>query len=310
MNKILLFLVLLFNTPNLFGAYQIKLAVYKDKANLKANISKVIGNSYKKNILIKEKNHLYYVTSFLYDNKAEVKKALNAYKKVFSDAFIIEVKQEKAVVLPSIAIKKKVEVPVSAKAVAKAPDVVEEINQTRLPLEVMVKTPQQPVEHEQPTALDTFIVEGIQNKEALESTEVAKKEAVIPVSTEAVAKTPEPIKNESLPVLNAKMLLENKTVYICDEDGAKKAKKEVVKMDFKQDYVVYRKLNRDIPPIHIAYTFEEDRVILPMSGINFKYQIYHEGQDFLSAQSFIEDKKGHKLRCYFDEELALEFARH
>ena len=80
-------------------------------------------------------------------------------------------------------------------------------------------------------------------------------------------------------------------------------KKEVVKLDFKKEYAVYSKLNRDVPPIQIPYTFDQDCVILPMSGINFKYQIYQEGQDFLSAQSFIEDKKGHHLRYYFDEDL-------
>ncbi len=80
-------------------------------------------------------------------------------------------------------------------------------------------------------------------------------------------------------------------------------------MDFKKEYVVYSKLNRNFPPIKIPYTFDQDYVILPMSGINFKYKISQEGQDFLFAQSFINDKEGHHFRYYFDEKLALEFAR-
>ena len=139
-------------------------------------------------------------------------------------------------------------------------------------------------------------------------------EIIVPASTEAPVQisepqSPEPIEKEQVNALDAKRLLENKTVYLCNEDGSKKAKKEVIQLDFKKEYVVYSKLSRNVPPIQIPYAFDQDRVILPMSGIDFKYKIYQESQDFLSAQSFTNDKEGHHFRYYFDEDLAFEFAR-
>ena len=62
MNKILLLLALLLPAQNLFGAYKIKIAVYKDHANLMTYVSKISEKEYRKNILIEEKNHLHYVT--------------------------------------------------------------------------------------------------------------------------------------------------------------------------------------------------------------------------------------------------------
>ncbi len=266
MKKTFLLFTFLFAASNLFGAYQIKIAVYKDHANLMSYISKIPKESYRKNILIKEKNHLYYVTSTLYESESEVKKALGIYKKVFPDAFILEVEEKKAVPESTEVVKQKVIVPVSTEAV------------------------------EQKKALPVP-AEAVEQKE------------VLSVTTEAVAKTPESIENEQPIALDAKMLLENKTVYLCNEDGSKKAKKEVIQMDFKKEYVVYSKLSRNVPPIQIPYAFDQDRVILPMSGIDFKYKIYQESQDFLSAQSFTNDKEGHHFRYYFDEDLAFEFAR-
>ncbi len=253
MKKTFLLFTFLFAASNLFGAYQIKIAVYKDHANLMTYISKIADADYRKNILIEEKNHLHYVTSTLYENENESIKALSAYKKVFPDAFMVEVEQK-------IIVSASTEAPEQGKAV--------------------------PVPAE----------------------EVEQKE-VLSVTTEAVAKRPEPIEKEQVNTLDAKRLLENKTVYLCNEDGSKKAKKEVIQLDFKKEYVVYSKLSRNVPPIQIPYAFDQDRVILPMSGIDFKYKIYQESQDFLSAQSFTNDKEGHHFRYYFDEDLAFEFAR-
>ena len=142
----------------------------------------------------------------------------------------------------------------------------------------------------------------------------------VPVSTEVVVQTsesktlepqrPEPIEKEQVNALDAKILLENKTVYMCNEDGSKKAKKEVIRLDFKKEYVLYSKLSRDVPPLEIPYTFDQDCIILPISGIDFKYQIHAEGDEFLSTKSFINDKEGNHFRYYFDEDLALEFAKH
>jgi len=146
-----------------------------------------------------------------------------------------------------------------------------------------------------------------------------EQKIIVPAPTEAVVQTseakmpesqsPEPIEKEQVASLDAKMLLENKTVYLCNEDGSVKAKKEVIRLDFKKEYVLYRKLSKDLPPIEIPYTFEQDWVILPMSGINFRYKISQEGQDFLSAQSFINDKEGNHFRYYFDKEQAFTFTK-
>lgn len=221
MKKTFLLFTFLFAASNLFGAYNVKIAVYKDHANLMTYISKVPVETYRKNILIEKKNHLYYVTSTFYKSKNEVNKALSAYKKVFPDAFIEEIAQE----------------------------------------------------------------------------------TVLAASTEEVAQASEPVGK----AINAKTLLENKTVYICNENGSKKAKKQIVKMDFKNEYVIYNKLRRNVPPIEIAYTFDQEYVILPISGIDFKYKIYQKGEDFLSAKSFTNNKEGNRFRYYFDKEAALSF---
>ncbi len=221
MKKTLILFTFLFAASNLFGGYKVKIAVYKDHANLMAYISKIPGESYRKNISIEEKNHLYYVSSTLYESKTEVNKALSAYKKVFPDAFIEEIVQE----------------------------------------------------------------------------------TVVAASTEAVAKAPAPVEK----TIDAKILLENKTVYICNENGSPKAQKEVIRLDFKKEYVLYSKLSKSVPPIEIPYTFEKDCVILPMSGIEFKYQIHAEGDDFLSTKSFTNDEEGNHFRYYFDEDMAFNF---
>lgn len=232
MKQTFLLFTFLFASSDLFGAYKIKIAVYKDHSNLMTYISKIPEADYRKNILIEEKNNLHYVTSTLYESEDEVNKALNSYKKVFPDAFITEIAQE--IILSA-------------------------------PTEAPVQTSD-------------------------------------PQSTE-------PIEKEQVNALEAKILLENKTVYICNEDGSKKAQKEVIRLDFKKEYVLYSKLSRDVPPIEIPYTFDQDCVILPISGIDFKYKIYQEGHEFLSAQSFVNGKEGNHFRYYFDEDLAFKFTR-
>ena len=223
MKKTFLLFAFLFAASDLFGAYKVKIAVYKDHANLMAYISKIPGESYRKNIIIEKKNHLYYVSSRLYKSTNDVNKALSAYKKVFPDAFIEESAQE----------------------------------------------------------------------------------TVLAISPEAVTQAPEPVEK----AIDAKILLENKTVYICNENGSKKAQKEVIRLDFKKEYVLYSKLSKSVPPLEIPYTFDKDCVILPMSGIDFKYKIYEEGNNFLSTKSFINDKEGNHFRYYFDEDLAFKFTK-
>jgi len=249
--KTFLLVAFLFAASDLFGAYKIKIAVYKDHANLMRFISKVPGKSYRKNILIEKKNHLHYVTSTLYESENEANKALRRYKKVFPDAFILEVKQKSIV-------------PASVKVVTQTPSKPESI--VSIPVKVLVQTPEEP-------------------------------------------EVPEVIEKESVPSFDAKNLLGNKTIYICNENGSKKAQKEVIRLDFKKEYVLYTKLSRNVPPIEIPYAFDQDCLILPMSGIDFKYQIHTQGDDFLSAKSFIKDKEGNHFRYYFDEDLAFKFTK-
>lgn len=225
MKKIFILFTFLFAASNLFGAYEVKIAVYKNHASLMTCISNISDAKYRKNIIIEEKNHLYYVTSTFYESENEAKEALTVYKKVFLDAFVVETEQK----------------------------------------------------------------------------------ITVPAAKEVVAQAPEPIEKEQVNALNAKKLLENKIVYLCNENKSKNTKEQIVKMDFKKEYVLYSKLGKGMPPIKIHYMFDNDCVILPMSGIDFKYKIYQEGQDFLSTRSFINEKEGNHFRYYFNKEAALSF---
>lgn len=219
MKNIFILFTFLFVTSNLFGAYNIKIAVYKNHANLMEYMKNIPGEAYRTNIHIEKKNNLYYVTSTIYESENDVKKALHAYKKCFPDAFI--------------------------------------------------------------------------QKVAVENTKMMKAEHIMEQE-----------------VLNAKKLLANKTVYVCNEHHDTTSKKEVVKLTFKKDYVLYSKLRRDIPPIKLPYTFDKKSILLSISRINFRYKIEDENKNYLSVQSFVNEKKGRKLRYYFDEILALKFTKH
>lgn len=84
-------------TTMLFGAYDIKLAVYKNAKNLHASIAKIENVNYKKRIVIERRNHLYYAHAVIASQK-EAHNALHVYKKVFKDAFI----SNKQVALPQL----------------------------------------------------------------------------------------------------------------------------------------------------------------------------------------------------------------
>lgn len=87
MQKFLALLVIFFYTTTLFGAYDVKIGVYKNAKNLRENIAKIKNVKYKKHVKIEKKNRLYYAHAVLNSNH-EAKKALMAYKPVFKDAFI------------------------------------------------------------------------------------------------------------------------------------------------------------------------------------------------------------------------------
>jgi len=137
------------------------------------------------------------------------------------------------------------------------------------------------------------------SKPALSETapETLVAEPVVPVS--------EPIEANTL---DAKALLEGKTVYLCKDHLVKHDKKEIIKLDFKAAYVLYSKRHRDTPPLKIPYTFEKDTVVLSLSGMQFTYQLLKEEEGFLLAQSYVNESKGQRFRFYFDENMAVDFS--
>jgi len=86
-----IFIALLFSclyTSILFGAYEIKLGVYKNTKNLQLNIEKIKPSKYKNYISVRRKNNLNYVHAVIDGNKREVEQALKVYKSIFKEAFI------------------------------------------------------------------------------------------------------------------------------------------------------------------------------------------------------------------------------
>ena len=99
MYKFIVALFLLVNTSALFADYNIRIAVYENLSELRHMILKVKVNEYIQQTIIEKRNNRYYAYAY-FPNKKEAKKALKAYKKVFSDAFIsIHEVYEKKVVL-------------------------------------------------------------------------------------------------------------------------------------------------------------------------------------------------------------------
>lgn len=225
MKKIFIFCAFIFTFSPLLASYTVKIAVYKNHANLMKVIAKIPVTKYRKNIIIEKKRRLYYVISVPYIHKKEVYKALQAYKKVFPDAFVREVKAKNIITKP-------------------------------------VK---------------------IENK------------------------VQKPIKSPTVPSLDAKQFLENKTVYLCKEEHSKQNKKEMIRLEFKENYVLYSKRSKNVAPLEIAYIFYKDSAILTLSGLSFKYRFVKEEEGFLLAESFINEKKGQGFRFYFDENLAHDF---
>jgi hypothetical protein len=78
---------LIFVSTALFGAYDIKIGVYKNEKNLRENIKKIKHTKYRKSIIIEKKNNLYYAHAVMETNK-DAKNAVNVYKRIFKDAFI------------------------------------------------------------------------------------------------------------------------------------------------------------------------------------------------------------------------------
>ena len=109
---------------------------------------------------------------------------------------------------------------------------------------------------------------------------------------------------------NAEELLENKTVYLCYENGSTSAQKRIIQMDFEEEYMEYLPLKSTYDPLKISYTFKDDTVVLPISGLEFVHKIYKKEESFLRVKSFTEGKESsYTLRYYFKKEDALEFLK-
>lgn len=87
MKKIFILVSILTYTTTLFGAYDIKIGVYQNAKNLRANIAKIKNTKYRKSIIVEKKQRLYYAHAILSSNK-DARNALHAYKSIFKDAFI------------------------------------------------------------------------------------------------------------------------------------------------------------------------------------------------------------------------------
>jgi len=108
MQKFLALLVISFYATTLFGAYDVKIGVYKNAKNLRANIAKIKNTKYRKSIVIEKKNRLYYAHAILPSSK-DARNALHAYKRVFNDAFISQKQVETKKVIKKIKIPKKIQ---------------------------------------------------------------------------------------------------------------------------------------------------------------------------------------------------------
>ena len=72
----------------LFGAYDIKLGVFANVKNLRANIAKVRPVMFRHKIIVQKKNNLYYTHAIISGTDVQAAKALKSYSTIFPDAFI------------------------------------------------------------------------------------------------------------------------------------------------------------------------------------------------------------------------------
>lgn len=224
--KLFLVFFTLFYATTLFGAYEVKIAVYKNAKNLHAAIAKISKAKYRNSIKVEKKHNLYYAHAILASNK-EAANALHDYKKVFQDAFIAD----KQVALP-------------------------------------------------------------QPKPA--------HKTVQPVA-------PKVKETKPLPLLNAQALLEDKTVYLCYENGPAHLKDRLVKMVFKAGEVTYDPMKKMSKPVEMPCAFKKNALTLQLSDMKITHQLTEKRPNYLLAKSTIDGVVVNRLRYYFDKDAALAF---
>ena len=84
----ILLIFAIFGIHMLFGAYDIKLGVFANVKNLRANITKVKPVIFRDKIIMQKKNKLYYTHAIISGSDVQAAKALTSYRHIFPDAFI------------------------------------------------------------------------------------------------------------------------------------------------------------------------------------------------------------------------------
>ena len=238
----ILLIFTIFGIHILFGAYDIKLGVFANVKNLRANITKVRPVVFRHKIIVQKKNKLYYTHAIISGSGVQAAKALKSYKRIFPDAFISgEVKEhhpKRKVVKKRRAVKK-----------------VKETDKTESsPTLNAVKTPE---------------------KKAL---------------------------------LDARSLLQGKTVYLCYTDGPSQVGKRIVAMTFNDKTITYTPLEKK-STVEIPYTIEKNKVLLHVADTQMIHKVIGNSKTYLDIESYIGTKKMHHLRYYFIVKDAIEYLK-
>lgn len=110
-------------------------------------------------------------------------------------------------------------------------------------------------------------------------------------------------------ILEAKTLLKNKTVYVCNVQGPKHLKERISKMVFSESFVMYHPLKQTSTPVKWSCTFIDNHIDFTLLGMKMKHTLYKRTEDYIAIESQVEGKDTHKMRYYFDKKKALSFVQ-
>lgn len=300
-----LFLIVL-NTI-LYASYDVKIGVYKNVQNLRANIKKIKTFSYRNKIVIIRKGTLYYAHA-IFESNSEAKKALSEYKIYFSDAFIakepvtdIVKKVKKLKEIKSISkVKKKVS---SSKQIKKTlPKVKEDSIKNMKTLKPIVLKEEivQTKKISLPIALksdDPVII-----KEKLSKPKLSKNKKIIKQTTKLLK--PKNKKEVLAATSVTKKLLLNKTFYMCST-----FRKDIkaVKVHFTPHYILYDyKFNNGHK---VPYTFYGKSVEMELMALKVVHVINENNSDYILLNAMINGIEVDKLRYYYNQKKAEAFAK-
>lgn len=325
MKKLFLLLVLIFSTSMLFADFDIKLGVFKNVKNLRANIAKVKPYTFRKQIIVKKRKGFYYTYAIVEGSRSQAKKALKAYQNIFQDAFIAgQVKPRKKRVKKKVSVKKisqkkesvkkmpKQKVSSQKPLLKKAPKVI-----------VLTKMPITKKTEEQNSSSSEINVNTIENNISIVSNEVLITKKSLGESKEdttvkdvnqteknmtKIIVTQTEIVEKIVQIVDAKEVLFLKTIYLCYEDGPAHLIHRVVQMKFNEDSISYAPLDeKEILDIH--YTIVENMISLSLFDIMMIHKVIEKKDTYLVVESYVGTKKMHKLRYYFNKENAQKFLK-